>query len=145
MNKSTIHIILFLTLMVIPQIKGLAQKTDTIVHTNGNILKGDFKKMEYGIVTWKMDGMGTISVEIPFVSTIVSQKQFEIVMKNGTIYYSSFEASDSTGAVVIDLLRFFRISIHDFPSITNDKTFFNILKRKKIKEIFTSKKELNIL
>ncbi|MDM9630896.1 DUF481 domain-containing protein [Robiginitalea aurantiaca] len=103
MNKSTIHIILFLTLMVIPQIKGLAQKTDTIVHTNGNILKGDFKKMEYGIVTWKMDGMGTISVEIPFVSTIVSQKQFEIVMKNGTIYYSSFEASDSTGAVLINL------------------------------------------
>jgi hypothetical protein len=87
--------------MVIPQINGLAQKTDTIVHKNGNILKGDFKKMEYGIVTWKMDGMGTVSVEMPFVSTIISQKQFEVVMKNGIIYYSSFEASDRTGSVII--------------------------------------------
>lgn len=86
---------------MIPQIKGIAQKTDKIVHKNGSILKGDFKKMEYGIVTWKMDGMGTIEVEKPFVSTIISQKQFEIIIKNGLIYYSSFEASDSTGEVII--------------------------------------------
>jgi len=42
-----------------------AQKTDTIVHINGNVLTGDFKRMNYGIVTWKMDGMGTISLEEP--------------------------------------------------------------------------------
>jgi len=57
--------------------------------------------MEYGIVTWKMDGMGTISVEEPFISTIISQKQFEILLKNGRLYYSSFEASESTGEVII--------------------------------------------
>ncbi len=79
----------------------MAQKTDTIVHKNGNILKGDFKKMEYGIVTWKMDGMGTINLEEPFVATIISQKQFEIIMKSGILYYSSFEASDSEGEVII--------------------------------------------
>jgi len=89
--------------MVIPQIEGLAQKTDTIVHTNGNILKGDFKKMENGIVTWKMDGMGTISLEIPYVSTIISQKQFEVIMKNGLIYYSSFEASENADSVIINV------------------------------------------
>ena len=59
------------------------------------MLKGDFKKMEYGIITWKMDGMGTINVEQPFIDTFISKKQFEIVMKNGLIYYSSLEASDS--------------------------------------------------
>lgn len=57
--------------------------------------------MERGIVTWKMDGMGTVSIEIPFVSTVISQKQFEVVMKNGLVYYSSFEASDNTGSVII--------------------------------------------
>lgn len=101
MNKATIHIILFLVLIFSAQIEGLAQKTDSIVHINGNILTGDFKKMEYGIITWKMQGMGTIDVEEPFVSTIISQKQFEIIMKNGLIYYSSFEASDSTGEVIV--------------------------------------------
>jgi hypothetical protein len=103
LNKATIHIILFLFFIVTPQIKGLAQKTDTIVHVNGNVLKGDFKKMEYGIITWKMDGMGTINVEQPFIDTFISKKQFEIVMKNGLIYYSSLEASDSNREVVISV------------------------------------------
>ena len=74
MNKATLHIILFLFFIVTPQIKGLAQKTDTIVHVNGNVLKGDFKKMEYGVVTWKMDGMGTISVEEPFIEYFYFKK-----------------------------------------------------------------------
>ena len=87
--------------MIYPKIEGHAQKTDTIVHVNGNVLKGDLKKMEYGIITWKMDGMGTINFAEPFVSSIISKKQFEIVLKNGLIYYSSFEASDSTGEVII--------------------------------------------
>jgi len=101
LKKNSIHIVLFLIVMIFSQINCFAQKTDTIVHKNGNILKGDFKKMEYGIVTWKMDGMGTINLEEPFVGTIISQKQFEIIMKNGRIYYSSFEASDSNGEVII--------------------------------------------
>ena len=58
----------------------LAQKTDTIVHINGNILTGDFKKMNYGVVTWKMDGMGTIDLEEPKIQTIISSKMFEIKM-----------------------------------------------------------------
>ena len=101
MKKTAIHIIIFLIMLIFSQIICFAQKTDTIVHKNGNILKGDFKKMEYGIVIWKMDGMGTINLEEPFVSTIISKKQFEIIMKNGVLYYSSFEASDSEGEVII--------------------------------------------
>ncbi|WP_157473280.1 DUF481 domain-containing protein [Eudoraea adriatica] len=101
MKKTTIHIVLLLIVMIFSQLNCFSQKTDTIVHKNGNILKGDFKKMEYGIVTWKMDGMGTISVEEPYLGTIISQKQFEILMKNGLLYYSSFEASDSEGEVII--------------------------------------------
>jgi len=101
LTKTTIHIVIFLIVLTFPQINCIAQKTDTIVHKNGNILKGDFKKMEYGIITWKMDGMGTMNVEEPFVSTIISQKQFEIIMKNGRLYYSSFEASESAGEVII--------------------------------------------
>jgi len=95
LNKTTLHIILFLMLMIFPQIKGYSQKTDTIVHVNGNILKGDFKKLQYAVVTWKMDGMGTISLEQPFIKTIISDKQFEIKMKNGQIFFSSFTVSEN--------------------------------------------------
>jgi len=70
-----------------------AQKTDTIYHINGNVLTGDFKKMVYGVVSWKMDGMGTISLEEVKVNTLKSQKQFEVKLKNGLIYFGSFDTS----------------------------------------------------
>lgn len=70
-----------------------AQKTDTIYHINGDVLTGDFKKLVYGVVTWKMDGMGTISLETPKIYSIRSKKQFEVKMKNGLIYFGSIDSS----------------------------------------------------
>lgn len=81
------------------------QKTDTIVHINGNIMRGDFKRMNYGVVTWKMDGMGTISFEEPKIQTIISNKMFEIKMENGRIYYGSFAASEEPRSVNLILLN----------------------------------------
>jgi len=73
--------------------KVYGQKIDTIIHINGNILTGDFKKLVYGVVTWKMDGMGTISFEEPKISTIKSRKSFEIKMDDGKYYFASFDSS----------------------------------------------------
>lgn len=73
--------------------KGLSQKIDTIYHNNGNILTGDFKKLNYGVVTWKMEGMGTISLETPEIINIKSIKQFEVKLKNGQIYFGSFDTT----------------------------------------------------
>lgn len=70
-----------------------AQKTDTIFHTNGNILTGDLKKMIYGVATWKMDGMGSISLEQPEINSIKSDKLFEIKTNNGNFYFGSFDTS----------------------------------------------------
>lgn len=91
--------------MLIYGFQGMAQKTDTIVHINGNILTGDFKKMNYGVVTWKMDGMGTISLEEPKIQTIISSKVFEIKMDNGKIYFGSFEAAEKPRTVNLILLN----------------------------------------
>ena len=74
--------------------EGNAQKTDTIYHVNGNVLTGDFKKLNYGIVKWSMSGMGTITYEVPEISNIKSNKQFEVKLKNGLLYFGSF---DTTG------------------------------------------------
>ena len=78
-----------------------AQKTDTIVHVNGNILTGDLKKMVSGVFTWKMDGMGTISLEEPKVNTIISKKQFQIKLETGVIVFGSFDASEEERMVYI--------------------------------------------
>lgn len=78
-----------------------AQKTDTVFHINGNVLTGDFKKMAYGVVTWKMDGMGTINLEEVKINTIRSAKLFEIKLKSGNILFGSFDASDTPRKVFV--------------------------------------------
>ena len=84
---------LFFILILSVDRSALAQKIDTIVHINGNVLTGDFKKMAYGVITYKMDGMGTISLEEVKVNTMRSIKQFEVKMKDGSIYYGSMDTS----------------------------------------------------
>jgi hypothetical protein len=83
------------------QYKGIAQKTDTVYHINGNILTGDFKKMVYGVAIWKMDGMGTISLEEVKINTMKSDKLFEIKMEDGLIYFGSFDTSNINRKVYI--------------------------------------------
>jgi len=68
---------------------------------NGNVLTGDLKNLTYGVVTWKMEGMGSISLEEIKIKTIISKKQFEIKMKNDLIYFGSFEASKVDRTVYI--------------------------------------------
>ena len=67
-----------------------AQKTDTIVHTNGNILTGEIKRIDFGIVSFKMDGMGTIKYEMDKVQSIKSDKYFEIKLAHGLFYFGTF-------------------------------------------------------
>ena len=100
----TYSIFLFLIAVILPN-QCLAQKTDTIVHINGNVLTGDFKRMNYGVVVWKMDGMGTISFEEPKIQTIISSKMFEIKMESGRIYFGSFAASEEPREVDLILLN----------------------------------------
>jgi hypothetical protein len=90
MNQRSLFLLFVFVLIVFTS---SAQKTDTIYHINGDVLTGDFKKMVYGVVTWKMDGMGTINLETPKINSIKSRKLFEVKMKNGMIYFGSMDSS----------------------------------------------------
>jgi hypothetical protein len=83
-------------------ILGKAQKTDTIFHTNGNILLGEIKKIDYGRVTFKMDGMGTILVDIDRVKTMISKKFFEFNTTHGRTIYGSIDSSNINGVISIN-------------------------------------------
>ena len=102
---SITNTVFILVMAFVTSYASYGQKTDTIVHVNGNVLTGDFKRMNYGVVTWKMDGMGTISLEEPKILTMISNKMFEIKMENGRIYFGSFEASEEPRKVNLILLN----------------------------------------
>ncbi len=81
--------------------KSWGQKTDTIVHINNNILTGEIRKFNYGVVTWKMDGMGTINFESVNIKSIQSNKLFEIKTKNGQVYYGRIQSANIFREVII--------------------------------------------
>ena len=62
MIRTYFRYIVFL-LILVSSVRVSAQKDDTLIHINGNIMTGEIKKMVDGILYFKMDGMGTISVE----------------------------------------------------------------------------------
>ncbi len=83
----------------------IAQKTDTIVHINGNVLLGEIKTLDNGIITFKMDGMGTIKFQLDKVNTFSSKKHFQVVMRHGIQYYGSFDTSGVKRRVMLNLLN----------------------------------------
>ena len=93
MKRIIIYSICLVVFIFFVQGKSRAQKIDTIYHVNGNKLTGDFKKMAYGVVTWKMDGMGTINFEEVKINKVQSIKLFEVKTKNGVLYFGSLDTT----------------------------------------------------
>lgn len=104
MNNRYLKIIFVLILCVVGH-SLFAQKTDTIVHINGNILLGEIKKLDNGIINFKMEGMGTINMKFDKVNTFSSKKHFQIVMKHGIQYYGAFDTSGVYKRVNLILLN----------------------------------------
>ena len=53
--------------ILLSSIKGLCQKTDTLFLVNGDRLVGEIKKLQYRLLSYKVDGMGTLQIEWPKV------------------------------------------------------------------------------
>lgn len=107
--------ILIITVLFFTAFSVLGQKTDTIVHINGNIYTGEIKRINYGIVTFKIDGMGTVKYEMDKVQSIKSQKYFEIKLSNGLYYFGTFDTSNYRKKVKVILSE--RIELVDVKSL----------------------------
>ncbi len=77
-----------------------AQKNDTVVLQNNNILTGEIKNLEFGLLTFKTDGMGTVKIKSEELKSLKSNKRFQIQLNNGYIYFGSFDTVNGPGAYV---------------------------------------------
>ena len=93
---------LFFILLLFSAQNLMGQKTDSLYHINGNILLGEIKKMEYGQLEFKMDGMGTIKVNVEKIKTIKSKKLFEINMEDGRTIYGFIDSNSITGTLKVN-------------------------------------------
>ncbi len=104
MGKFTILLSFILVFSIIAITKLHAQKTDTLFHTNGNVLTGEVKKFSQGLLYFKMDGMGTIKVENEEIKSLISNKFLRILTKHNEVYYGDIDSSSNWGELKIGLL-----------------------------------------
>ncbi|RUA23816.1 MAG: hypothetical protein DSY76_08880 [Bacteroidetes bacterium] len=82
---------LFLLIMFFASSYSFAQKTDTLIHINGNIMTGEIKKMVDGILFFKMEGMGTINVQLEKISSLSTKKLMQVRTKQGDLIFGQID------------------------------------------------------
>jgi Protein of unknown function, DUF481 len=101
----------------------MSQKTDKVYLKNGDILTGEIMSMKLAMLTYKMDGPGTISIKWEDVIRFKSDKIFEITLKWGTIvvaradstFYEQYHATINDIVEIIPIKdKFLRRLIGDF-------------------------------
>src|SRR5664279_4748588 len=68
------------------------QKTDKLTLLNGDTLTGEIMSMKLGILTYKMDGPGTINIKWEYVTGIRSNKVFDFTLRNGEIIVAGLDS-----------------------------------------------------
>ncbi|MHA2101077.1 MAG: hypothetical protein ACW99A_20595, partial [Candidatus Kariarchaeaceae archaeon] len=59
-----------------------AQRTDIIIMNNDDHITGEIKKMQYGIVTFKTDDAGTLSIKWDKIRHLISTDIFEVQVQD---------------------------------------------------------------
>ncbi|MFI5156838.1 MAG: hypothetical protein ACHQEM_11655, partial [Chitinophagales bacterium] len=101
MKRNALKIILLLFIMVVLGISAFCQKTDKLHLKNGDVITGEIMSMKLAMLTYKMDGPGTIYVKWEEVIAFRSDKIFEVTLSWGTItitrvdsnFYSRYHAT----------------------------------------------------
>ncbi len=84
------YIFVFLLAMCCLSIR--AQKTDKVSLRNKDTLTGEILSMKLGMLTYKMDGPGTITIKWEYVTSLKSNKIFEFTLRNGEIVVTSVDS-----------------------------------------------------
>lgn len=100
MDKTLLAILI----IVLSPLKILSQEKDSIFLKNGQVLIGELKSAQLGIITFDDDDLNTLSIKMYKINKLkATQSRFRIETKNNHIYYGTLNPSLKTGYVVIKL------------------------------------------
>lgn len=103
---SFCRVIALFSLFLIVSISLKAEKTDTVYLFNGDRITGEIKRLEYGILFLKTDGLGTIKIEYNRIKTFYSKHEFTVLVKNGLRFFGSIDTSNTPGYVNLKINQF---------------------------------------
>lgn len=83
----------------------LAQKTDTLIVRNGDVMTGEIKEFNRGKVEFSTDAAGTIYVKWTRVLTGETDKTFEITLEDGSSHFGSLALGDEPHQIKLVIER----------------------------------------
>lgn len=120
-----IKIKFFVFLIFILPTLSFAQKTDVVILNNGNNITGEIKKMQFSMVSFKTDDMGTLSIKWEKIRHLISKHSFQAEIVTGGMMFGSFDSSSVPGYLIIKGEKeSFTVSKNDIVEITPIKSTF---------------------
>ena len=78
-----------------------AQRTDVLTIENGDRITGEVKGLDRGVLTYKTDDAGTLSVKWLHVLSLQSQDIFEVEVASGNLYWGPLGVGERPGILVV--------------------------------------------
>jgi len=91
-NIKYLQIFLFFAFIIVVS-TATAQKNDTVYFLNGDRVSGEIKSYKYGYMNYKTYGVSTVDIKYDKIATFYSNKNYEIIFKDGRRRFGSFAKS----------------------------------------------------
>lgn len=78
-----------------------AAKTDVVVLVNGNAVTGEVKSLDFGVLKYSTDSMGTVNIDWEDVVNLSSQQFHQVELPDGTRYYGQLQPTGDPHTVRI--------------------------------------------
>ncbi|WP_165954250.1 DUF481 domain-containing protein [Seongchinamella unica] len=96
--------LLILLLVTLSHDVRASRKTDVVTLYNGDKITGEIAEMDGGILQFKTDAMGTLSIEWPEIASVASEYHYELRLTSGERLYGSFGSGSRAGQIeLVDL------------------------------------------
>lgn len=108
LNRESVYIVLLFFTGYFHLIGISAQKTDVVIMNNGDRITGEVKKLEYGLLTFKTDDAGTLTIKWDKIASLTGKDTFEVETEEGRVFFGSILESSipDTLTIATDKFRF---------------------------------------
>ncbi len=88
-------VLLILALLLSAPAVSLAAKTDAVLLVNGNTITGEIKSLEFGVLRYSTDSMGTVSIDWEDIVSITTKQTLQVEESDGTRHFGRLDSADN--------------------------------------------------
>jgi small nuclear ribonucleoprotein (snRNP)-like protein len=94
----------FLLVTVLPAV-AFAAKTDTVLLVNGNAITGEIKSLDFGVLRYSTDSMGTVSIDWEDIVSITTKQTLQVEVSDGTFFFGRLDSADNRFEIKVRTVR----------------------------------------